>query len=156
MGKLVSIIVDRRSGWTAGSLAILVPLLLSAGCKSGYQASARQPERSTEPRQVKTALVSQVSMERTVTVTGTLAALDQATISAKVPGRLQSLSVDLGSVVKSGQVIAQLEPRDYQLRLQQSEAALAQARARVGLSPDGKDEKVIPENTGTVREARAM
>jgi RND family efflux transporter MFP subunit len=94
-------------------------------------------------------------MERTVTVTGTLAALDQATISAKIPGRLQTLSVDLGSVVKNGQVIAQLEPRDYQLRLRQSEAALARARARIGLSPDGKDETVNIEDTGAVRQARA-
>src|SRR5262249_50571911 len=77
-------------------------------------------------------------------------------ISAKVPGRVQSISVDLGSVVKQGQTIAQIEQQDYKLRLAQAEAALAQARARVGLSPDGQDEKVNPEETGTVRQARAQ
>lgn len=137
-------------------LALAAVALLNAACKSGYPVSAKNAPGTAEPRVVKTAQVSEVPMERAVTVSGTLAAQDQATISAKVPGRVQTLSVDLGSVVRKGQVIAQLEQQDYQLRLQQAEAALAQARARVGLSPDGKDEKVEPENTATVRQARAL
>jgi RND family efflux transporter MFP subunit len=95
-------------------------------------------------------------MERILTVTGALAALDQAIISAKISGRLRTISVDLGSAVRKGQVIAQLEPKDYQLRVQQSEAALAQARARLGLSPEANDETVNLEATGTVRQARAL
>ncbi len=59
-------------------------------------------------------------------------------------------------MVRRGQLIAELEPRDAQLRLQQAEAALAQARARVGLSPDGADEQVNIEQTGTVAQARAV
>jgi RND family efflux transporter MFP subunit len=105
---------------------------------------------------VKVALVSEISMERMVTVTGTLGAYDQATVSAKVPGRIKSIAVDLGSVVRQGQMIAQIEQQDYQLRLQQSEAALAQARARVGLPPEGKDDRIDPEATGTVRQAKAL
>jgi len=95
-------------------------------------------------------------MEQTVTVTGTLAAYDQATVSAKVPGRVKTIAVDLGSVVRQGQTIAQIEQQDYHLRLQQAEAALAQARARVGLPPEGNDDRIVPENTGTVRQAQAL
>lgn len=133
-------------------------VLTSAACKSGYPVSARNsPGAETkEPRQVKVARASQVSMEQMVTVTGTLAAYDQATVSAKVPGRVKSIAVDLGSVVKQGQIIAQIEQQDYQLRLQQAEAALAQARARVGLPPEGKDDRIDPEKTGTVRQAQAL
>jgi multidrug efflux pump subunit AcrA (membrane-fusion protein) len=94
-------------------------------------------------------------MERAISVTGTLAAYDEATVSAKVAGRVRSLAVDLGSAVRKGQVIAQLEQQDYTLRLKQAEAALAQARARVGLSPDGTDDQVVPENTSTVRQEKA-
>ena len=71
-------------------------------------------------------------------------------------GRLSSISVDLGSVVRRGQMIAQIEANDYKLRVQQSEAALGQARARLGLSPDGTDDKVSAEQTGTVRQAKAQ
>lgn len=141
------------------SVALLLPIILiSAACKSGYPVSARNNvgAEAREPHAVKIARVSEVSMEQTVTVTGTLAAYDQATVSAKVPGRLKSIAVDLGSVVRRGQHIAQLEQQDYQLRLQQAEAALAQARARVGLSPEGKDDRIDPERTGTVRQAQAL
>ena len=40
--------------------------------------------------------------------------------------------------------------------MQQAEAALAQARARLGLSPDGSDDRVAAEQTGTVRQAKAV
>jgi RND family efflux transporter MFP subunit len=59
-------------------------------------------------------------------------------------------------VVRKGQVIAQLEQQDYKLRVQQAEAAMAQARARLGLSPDGADDRVSAEETGTVRQAKAV
>ena len=45
-------------------------------------------------------------MENTITVTGSLAAYEDAVISAKVAGRIRTLNVDLGSVVRKGQVIA--------------------------------------------------
>ncbi|HSE38261.1 MAG TPA: HlyD family efflux transporter periplasmic adaptor subunit, partial [Blastocatellia bacterium] len=136
-----------------------MPIILSSvACKSDYPVSARNNvgAEAREPHAVKLARVTEISMEQTVTVTGTLAAYDQATVSAKVPGRVKSIAVDLGSVVRSGQIIAQLEQQDYQLRLQQAEAALAQARARVGLSPEGKDDRIDPERTGTVRQAQAL
>ena len=139
-------------------IASLVLLLLVAGCKSGYQSGANQnnPGANKAARQVKTARVEEMPFGETVTANGTLAAYDQSTASAKVAGRLGAISVDLGSVVRRGQLVAQVEVNDYKLRVQQAEAALAQARARVGLSPDGKDDTVNPEQTGTVRQARAV
>ncbi len=138
-------------------VAPLLLLLLAAGCKSGYQSGANQNTPTDKgARQVKVARVEQMAFGETVTANGTLAAYDQSTASAKVAGRLSTISVDLGSVVRRGQMVAQVEASDYKLRVQQAEAALAQARARVGLSPDGKDDAVNPEQTGTVRQARAV
>lgn len=139
-------------------LLLIVSTLLFTACKSDYPAAARQSADSgkREARQVRTARVAEMPMGQTVVVNGTLAAQDQATVGTKVPGRLQSITVDLGSPVRRGQLIARIEPTDYQLRVQQAEAGLAQARARVGLSPDGRDDGVNPEQTGTVRQARAV
>jgi membrane fusion protein, multidrug efflux system len=138
-------------------LPVLIGLTL-AGCKSDYPAGGRQNRggEAKTARQVKTARVEETPFGEAVTANGTLAAYDQTIASVKVPGRLRSITVDLGSVVRRGQVIAQVEPQDYNLRVQQAEAALAQARARLGLSPDGRDDKVNPEETGTVRQARAV
>ncbi len=141
----------------AGFVIFLLPCW-SLACKSDYQGSARQgrPGANEPARQVKTVPVEQTPFGETVTANGTLAAFDQSTASAKVAGRLSSISVDLGSVVRRGQLVAQVEQSDYRLRVQQAEAGLAQARARVGLSPDGKDDSVSAEQTGTVRQARAI
>jgi RND family efflux transporter MFP subunit len=137
------------------SLALLV--FASLSCKSDYPASGRAQatDSKAQARQVTTVQVAQTTIVDAVTVNGTLAAYDQATVGTKVAGRLQTISVDLGTVVRKGQAIGRLEPQDYQLRVQQAEAALAQARARVGLSPDGRDDRVTADQTGTVREAKA-
>jgi RND family efflux transporter MFP subunit len=129
-----------------------------AGCKSDYPSSgkAASPDSKSAPRQVTTAKVTELPIGETVTVNGSLAAYDRVTVGTKVPGRLQTISIDLGSTVRKGQVIGQLEQQDYKLRVQQAEAALAQARARLGLSPDGIDDRVTAEETGTVRQAKAV
>ena len=139
-------------------LLFCVLVSVCGACKSGYQGSAQQtrPGENKLVRQVKTARVEETPFGETVTANGTLAAFDQTTAGVKVAGRLSSISVDLGSVVRRGQMIAQIEANDYKLRVQQSEAALGQARARLGLSPDGTDDKVSAEQTGTVRQAKAQ
>src|SRR5262249_42605262 len=67
-----------------------------------------------------------------------------------------SVMVDFGATVTQGQVLAHLDPTDFHLRVDQAEAALKQARARLGLDPDGTDEKVVADQTPLVRQARAQ
>lgn len=95
-------------------------------------------------------------MERILTVTGTLGPQEESTLSAKVVGRLQQPHVDVGSRVRPGDIIAQVEPRDYELRLQQSLAALSQARAALGLPLHGDDDGVDIESTSAVEGAKAV
>jgi len=138
-------------------VSLLLAALFLTSCKSDYQASQRQARADAKtPRKVKTTAVAETPFGETVTANGTLAAYDQTTVSVKVPGRVRTISVDLGSVVSRGQVIALVDSEDYRLRVQQAEASLAQARARLGLAPDGTDDRVDPEKTATVRQARAV
>lgn len=128
-------------------------LLAISGCKSGDA----NPERPAEAvRLVQTVKAEITEIAESVVVTGELMAEESANVSVKVPGRLDLLKVDLGSSVKQGELIAQIEQRDYKLRLQQAEAALRQARVRLGLSPDGENDAVEPERTGVVQQARAL
>src|SRR6266849_5038075 len=95
--------------YCACSLVFLGLAVCLSGCKSGYPASASQSGgNKTAAKPVKTALVAEMPVGKTVTVNGTLAAYDQTTVSVKVPGRVKRISVDLGSVVKRGQMIAQI------------------------------------------------
>ncbi len=103
-----------RSSWIL-PLGLLVLLLGLGACKSEYPSGARQNRAGEKTaRQVKTARVEETPFGEAVTVNGTLAAYVQTTASVKVPGRLRSITVDLGSVVRRGQVIAQVEPQDYE------------------------------------------
>jgi RND family efflux transporter MFP subunit len=94
-------------------------------------------------------------LARSVTVSGTLAAEEQVTLSFKVTGRVENLNVDLGSTVRKGDVLARLSSTDFDLRLRQADAALQQARARLGLDPNGDGDTVDPDQTAVVRQARA-
>lgn len=95
-------------------------------------------------------------MDRTVHVTGSLAAQERAELRAKVAGRVQNVAVDLGSAVTRGAVLIELDRRDYELRLQQAAAALAQARAALGLQPDGTNDTIAIDRTPPVKEAKAV
>src|SRR5262245_19357995 len=64
--------------------------------------------------------------------------------------------VDLGTPVRKGDLLAQIEKRDFELRRQQAEAALWQARARLGLALTGEEDKVEPERSSVVKEAKAV
>jgi RND family efflux transporter MFP subunit len=138
---------------------ILIAMFTAAGCESDYPATGAPPMADREaltPRLVHVVAATQDTVIRGSIVTGTLAAEDQVVLSFKVDGRLSDIAVDLGSRVRQGQLIAQLDPTDFRLRVRQAEAALQQARARLGLSPDGTDDRVDPEHTPLVRQAYAM
>lgn len=148
----------RRTNFT---LLILLGAALAAasgGC-GGHAAPAPTggaAKNAGTPVPVKVQAAREASLERTVTVTGTLASEDQVALGFKVAGRIETVAVDLGSRVVPGQTIARLAPVDFQLRVQQAEAALQQARARLGLDPKGASEQVDPEKTAVVRQARAV
>jgi len=139
-------------------VALGLALSLS-GCQG--QNSVGAEEQKTKPagpppREVKVTAAVERTIARTVAATGTLAADDQVVLGTKVAGRLAEITVDLGTRVKRGQIIGKLDQSDFKLRVEQAEAALQQARVRLGLTPTGSDEKVDPEQTAIVRQARAM
>lgn len=122
-------------------------------------APRREGAKAEEPaayvKDVTLIPVTELAIEQTIDISGTLDADEQVTVGAKVPGRLASMTVDLASPVKRGQVIAQLEARDYELRIEQAAATLAQSRAQLGLPQDGPDEQLDIESTALVRQASA-
>lgn len=140
-------------------LVLVIAMFIATGCGSDYPATGAPPRAEREaatPRLVHVIPAAQDTVARGTVVTGTLAAEDQVVLSFKVNGRLSEIAVDLGSRVHKGQIIAQLDPTDFRLRVRQAEAALQQGRARLGLSPDGADDRVDPEHTPLVRQAHAM
>lgn len=142
--------------------ALFLPVLL-AGCGGGDPAGAagrgegkgKDAGPAGPPREVRLATAEEGRLARTIDVSGTLAADEQAELSFKVAGRLQQMNVDIGTPVRRGQVIARLVPTDSELRVRQAETSLQQARTQLGLPPQGGDETVAPEETALVKQAAA-
>jgi HlyD family secretion protein len=141
-------------------VSCILSLLLLSACKQADPSAASSRGAGGGPnlpsKQVSLINSEARKLTRTVTAPGTLAADEQATLSFKVAGRMNQLKVDLGSPVRKGQTIGQLETSDFKVRLQQAEAALQQARVRIGLPAEGEDDRIDTENTATVRQARAL
>jgi membrane fusion protein, multidrug efflux system len=143
-------------------LALLAVVVAAAGCTGEPTASASaaastdKPAAATPARAVKVFQAVEQRVPRTVASTGALAADDTVVLGVKVPGRLLEQAVDLGTRVRRGQLVARIDATDYKLRVEQAEAALQQARARLGLTLTGTDEQVDPEKTSIVRQARAV
>lgn len=127
---------------------------ISVACGGPSSAAARNAV-APDAQSVKVVRLDSQPLERSVTVSGTLAAEEQVTLSFKVTGRVEELRIDLGSAVNKGDVLARLTPTDFDLRLRQAQAALQQARARLGLDPDGDSDVIDPNQTAIVRQARA-
>ena len=154
---------DRARPAVRTAVSLLVAAgLVSAGCQQETPATAASQKPASAapagpaPRAVRVVPATEASVARTVAATGTLAADEQVVLGTKVVGRLAEMSVDLGSLVKQGQPIARIDTKDYQYRLDQSVAALKQARVRLGLPPDGDDDRVDATQTALVRQAKAL
>lgn len=145
--------------------SLLAIVLATAGC--GSDPATRASGRLGEAKEVRVARAERGVLPNVVTVSGTLAAEDQVVLGMKVSGRVAEFSADLGSRVEQGQAMVRLDPTDFRLRVQQAEAALQQARSRLGLAPSGgpaasagsgaeAEDRIEPEQTSLVRQARAL
>jgi RND family efflux transporter MFP subunit len=144
----------------SGALSLLVAAYLAAaGCQQEIPAAPKKTTAAAPgagARTVRVVPAAETTVARTVAATGTLAADEQVVLGTKVVGRLAEISVDLGSLVKKGQPVASIDTKDYQYRLDQSVAALKQARVRLGLPADGDDDRVDATQTAVVRQAKAL
>jgi RND family efflux transporter MFP subunit len=132
---------------------VLLLALVSAGCSKPANRGVEAATTTAEPLPVRTSQVVEQKVERYLEVVGTLKADQEVVVSSEVKGTIQELPVDLGSVVRQGQMLARLSPREFQLRVDQAEAAWQQARARVGLRGDTR--QLSLEQNSEVRQAKA-
>jgi len=136
-------------------VVLLFLALAAAGCGGASSAAPRTSSHEDDAKPVNVVRIERKPLTRSIAVTGTLAAEEQVMLSLKVTGRLEELLADLGTAVRKGQILARLTPTDFELRHRQAEAALQQARARLGLEPVGDGDTIDIEKTALVRQARA-
>src|SRR6266436_968256 len=84
-----------------------------------------------------TAKVERGNLRNTVTATGTLQAVTTVQVGSQASGTISALNADFNSVVKKGQVVAQLDPAVSKAQVDQARAALQQAQASLQLARAG-------------------
>ena len=119
-----------------------------AGCSRGQTAQASK--RDGDPKPVSVALVHQDSVPRAVDVVGTLAAVDQVTVSSEADGKVEKINADLGDRVRAGQVLIQLDDEKQRYAYEQQQAALARTLAQYG-APDPEHLPAIEETPDAKR-----
>src|SRR5256714_7257451 len=82
----------------------------------------------------QTAAVTRGPITQAVTATGTLNPVQNVQVGSQVSGNIQKLFVDFNSIVKAGQIIAQIDPVVFQATVNQAEGDLANARAALDLA----------------------
>lgn len=100
----------------------ILSLVLLTGCEK--EPAVRQPVRPVKA--VKVADFEEV-MRRTFP--GRASATEEVDLSFRIPGRLMTLPVDVGDDVKTDDVVARLDPHDYQVQLQLVQGQLENGRA---------------------------
>ncbi len=95
-----------------------------------WRAGASHPqvdEAVVRPARVMT--IAYRDITRSVVLAGTVVPRIESTLGFRVAGKIAKRAVDVGAVVQAGQLIAELDPADYRLAVDNARAALASAES---------------------------
>ena len=138
----------------AAKRAAVVALLAIAGCAPKSPTSAAK-SADAAPVVVTVAPVGSVSLKRTIEVVGTLDAFKDVTLAPKVDGRVIRVRKDRGDAVQPGEVLLELDAKDYELDVEVARRALEAELAKLDLKalPAGE---IDLEQVTAVAQARAQ
>ena len=138
--------IVRRSTLMIAAVLVTLAGTASSGCTSRTSAEEAPAAAAAEPLAIATAAVESREIDRFIRVTGSLAADEQAEVSAESGGRIVSTPVERGTRVAQGTVLVRVSPAEASAQLQEAEANAAQIEARLGLKAgDVFDPKVVPD-----------
>ncbi len=132
-----------------GALALAVSISFLSACEE-------KPEQAAEViRPVQAIKVGAVASLAGRSFPGRAKATREVDLSFRVGGPLIALPVNIGDEVESGQVLAQIDPRDYEVRVRDVEAKLAQAKATLAAMRTARPEE-IRQLEASLRRAEAV
>ncbi len=148
--------------WILSALAVAAVLAGGARWASQRQATpaATAPNAAAVPSielaasDVFTARTQTLSLG--IAVSGALKASQSAFVKARVAGELQELSVREGDRVQAGQVIARIDPTEYQARVRQAQQQADAARAQVDIAQRQFDNNQALVNQGFISQTALL
>ena len=117
----------RRSAIFGIAILLAFAVLSVSGCKAKQKAASGENAAIS----VVTAVARTGNMPSVVEVSGGIEALKTSALSAKIAGRVVSVPYREGDVVRAGATVVQQDTSDLRTQVQQAEAALESAKARL-------------------------
>jgi RND family efflux transporter MFP subunit len=137
-------------------LTIAVPLLLA--CTAGILATSRaaderKPQAATPALTVTTARPENASLPLSLKANGNVAAWQEAVIGSESNGlRLADVLVNVGDVVKKGQVLARFDAATVEADIAQAKAALQETQANASAAQADVKRANALKNSGALSE----
>jgi RND family efflux transporter MFP subunit len=135
----------------AAFLPVFLVLLMASSCSRNGNPVAAKPDL---PVAVQALQVQAQKVPRSIELVGTLEGEREVTVSSEVTGRVVAVRADLGDQVKQGQVLMEVDAREFTLAVERQQAALQQVLSSLGLSKE-TDSMPDPTQTSPVRKAAA-
>ncbi len=132
-------------------------VVIIAICSVLFMDWKKEPEPEKEQiRPVKTIVVQGNLSERKYQYLGKVEAADEAELSFEVTGSLKSLNVKKGEKVKKGQLLASLDPRDFENSLAAAKADAEKARINLKRLRPAAETGAVEKQQLTAAEAAAQ
>jgi len=91
-----------------------------------------------------------VELRQLLQLSGTLRAVDLATVKSKVAGDVREVLVREGEAVRAGQVVARIDPTEYEARVAQARGNLNNARAQLEIATKARDNNLALVEKGFI------
>ena len=134
--------MKRQIKWVLVGLVVTllaIAVLRALGARKAQQAALTEQTARATQTVIELAASDLLPLQmqeltRGLPVSGTLKAANTAYVKARVPGELQGLSVREGDAVQAGQVIARIDPAEYEARLRQAQLQADAAKAQIDIA----------------------
>ncbi|WP_367189399.1 MdtA/MuxA family multidrug efflux RND transporter periplasmic adaptor subunit [Burkholderia sp. Ed8] len=135
IGTLAVVVIGGLLWWhpwnrtpAAGSAAQTAGASAGGGA-GGHRGRGGPAAMANVPQPVQVATATQGEMPIVLSALGTVTPLANVTVKTQLSGYLQSVSFQEGQIVKKGDVLAQVDPRPYQVALENAEGTFARDSA---------------------------
>ena len=139
--------LKRRGIWLKVAILVAIVLVIVVVVKkktTDASASQKAQALSMAPQILEflpsdLVIVTSGEVQKILSLSGALRAVNQAAVKAKLAGEVREVLVREGEAVQLGQVLVKMDTTDYEARLAQARGSLAAAQAQLDIAKQARD-----------------